>query len=741
MKKVTVLPFLSLFIFTASLTIDLSFAQSNQERADSLRNSINLTQKDTSTVNAINGLVTIFLDLNQNREGAEWADKGIALAEEIKFISGKQSLLINKADHLKNNGEYEKALLTLDDAEKLGYNPDSHFNLLNLRANTNIRMNNSFVAIEIFREMEVLADSAGNLDQLSTVKNNLAVSYSNLGERDKALQLYSEALDIAEELDNKPNVAIALNNVGYQFQRGGNPEQAKNYLYRSKELSEELNLQSNLLRVYINLGNAYKDKEEFEKAIEYHQLALGMRESQQNVPGIIQSKYNIGDVEFTRGKFGLARQYFSAGLELSESIGFPLGIYYTTTGLGRLESEQQNFDQSIEWFQKSLNVAEQLANNQMILTIQDHLYKTHKLAQQPTEALQWLETYNALSESLNLEEKERIIAEYETRFGMRESRQQNEVLQARQLQQEAQLNTQRWIIVSAIIGVLFLLVIGGFLMLNSKKSARANILLKKKNIELESLNQTINQQKKELENSNRVKTKLFGIIAHDLRGPVNSMQSLLYLLREHDLSKKELDELTADMENSITENATLMDNLLGWAKSQMDGLEVTKKTFHLKICVRAVTENFKSRFREKNIQVIIEIPDDLTIHADYDMIKLVIRNLFANSLKFSKSNSTITIAAKDQDGRVQISVNDEGVGIPEVDKPKIFNSIHFTSNGTEDEQGSGLGLNLCREFVESHGGKIWFTSEVNQHTTFTFEIPNACLNHSQMELHHENQEA
>jgi len=741
MKKSPVLLFLSLFLFFTCINAVSLFAQANQEKADSLKESINLAQKDTSTVHSIDKLVSILLDLNKLSEGIEWAEKGITLAEEIEFTSGKQRLLINKADHLTSQAEFAKSLEVLEEAELLGTEPDLHFKLLNMRATTNLRMNNNLVAIEIFREMEAIADSTGNLDQLSTAKNNLAVSYANLGERDKALQLYSEALDIAEELGNKPNIAIALNNVGYQFQRGGNSEQAKNYLYRSKELSEELNLQSNLLRVYINLGNSYKDAEDFEKAIAYHQLSLEMRESQQNVPGIIQSKYNIGDVELARENFDLALQNFSEAFDISEEIEFPMGIYYSTTGLGRVERAQQNYDQSIEWFQLGLDAARQMGNKQMVLTMQEFLYETHKLAQRPADALQWLEAYNALSDSLNSEERDRIIVEYEARFGMRESQQQNEVLQARQLQQEAQINTQRWIIVSAIGGVLLLLVVGGFLILNSKKSTRANELLTRKNNELKSLNETIDKQKKELEKANRVKTKLFGIVAHDLRGPTTAMQSLLYLLREHDLSQKDLNDLTADMENSITENATLIDNLLGWAKSQMEGLEVHKKTFNLNMCVRAVTKNFAMRCTEKRIDVSIDVPDHIEIYADYDMIKLIIRNLFANSLKFSKPDSTITITAQSKKNHTQISVTDQGVGIPEEHKSKIFNSIYFSSIGTEDEQGSGLGLNLCKEFVESHGGRIWFQSEVNKQTTFTFEIPNAETISEEKSLHLQKQEA
>lgn len=573
--------------------------------------------------------------------------------------------------------------------------------------------------------MEAIADSLDNLDMLSAIKNNMAYAYSEMGEPDETLRLYIEALDIAEELKNRPSIAIALNNIGHQFQILENPEQAENYLLRSKTLSEEINLLSNLVRTYTNLGNVHKDLGELDQAESYHQQTLEIYEEQGSPRGIIQAIYNLGSIELERENYEKAKALFNEGYKKSSEINLLMGVYYNTEGMGRLDRLTARYDSSIKWLNRALSAAEQLNVNDAKLHVFDLFYQTYKAAENYPEALTWIERYNTLNDSLLDEESERLITQYEAQLGMRESLQQNKLLRAQQLQQEAQLNSQRWIIVSAIGGVLFLLLVGGFLILNSKKSARANQLLKRKNMELEALNQTINQQKKELENSNRVKTKLFGIIAHDLRGPVNSMQSLLYLLREHDLSKKELDELTADMEVSITENATLMDNLLAWAKSQMEGLNISKKTFNLKICVRAVTENFATRCREKNITLKINIPDDQEMHADYDMIKLIIRNLFANSIKFSKPNSIITIESKSEANNIVISVTDEGIGIPEKNKSKIFNSIYFTSNGTDNEQGSGLGLNLCKEFVEIHDGKIWFESEQNKETTFTFKIPNA----------------
>jgi len=123
------------------------------------------------------------------------------------------------------------------------------------------------------------------------------------------------------------------------------------------------------------------------------------------------------------------------------------------------------------------------------------------------------------------------------------------------------------------------------------------------------------------------------------------------------------------------------------------------------------------------------------------MIKLVIRNLVANAIKFSHSSSKITITAEALGNRLRLSIADEGVGIAPEHRHKIFDSINFTVNGTNNEQGTGLGLNLCKEFIKSHGGEIWFESELGKGTTFTFEIPGVEIETAQINQEKKKQKA
>ncbi len=204
-----------------------------------------------------------------------------------------------------------------------------------------------------------------------------------------------------------------------------------------------------------------------------------------------------------------------------------------------------------------------------------------------------------------------------------------------------------------------------FLLIRSNsRRERTNNELQESNQTLSSLNETIQEQNEELQQVNQIKNKLFAIIAHDLRGPLSSLQSLLYLIREHDLSKAEIDELSSNLERNLQENSSMMDNLLAWAKSQMSGIHINSRIFPLRDCVKVVTDQIKFQTTEKKLTIVTEIPESLKIIGDYDMIKLVIRNLVNNAVKFSTPGSKIYIKANTTgDEVVRREVRDEGIGI------------------------------------------------------------------------------
>ncbi len=221
--------------------------------------------------------------------------------------------------------------------------------------------------------------------------------------------------------------------------------------------------------------------------------------------------------------------------------------------------------------------------------------------------------------------------------------------------------------------------------------------------------------------------KLYSVIAHDLRSPMGSIKMVLNMLILNLPSEKigaEMYELLT-MANQTTEDVfSLLDNLLKWTKSQIGKLNVVCQDANLVEVTDSVIEIFNMVASLKKITIREVKPEKMVVNADIDMLKTVVRNLLSNAIKFSKENSEVVVKMEEADGMAVVSVQDHGCGISEEGQKKLLHTdTHFSTFGTNNEEGSGLGLLLCKDFVVKNGGKLWFTSKEGEGSIFSFSIP------------------
>ncbi|HAF27499.1 MAG TPA: hypothetical protein DCG75_00485 [Bacteroidales bacterium] len=235
------------------------------------------------------------------------------------------------------------------------------------------------------------------------------------------------------------------------------------------------------------------------------------------------------------------------------------------------------------------------------------------------------------------------------------------------------------------------------------------------------------KSEKELLQANATKNVFFSIIAHDLKGPIGNFTQVLNLLKDNfnDISNNDkLDYIHILSRLSLKTN-NLLNDLLLWAKIQMNTLEFSVETINLKSLVSHSIEIVEEKAKEKNIEIKTHI-ENINLQINESSVKTVIRNLLSNSIKFSNTNSIIKISSKiSKDSKsIEISVQDNGVGIPAEDVDKLFKiESSFSTYGTEKEKGTGLGLILCKNLIEKNGGTIWVESKENVGSTFYFNLP------------------
>ncbi len=253
-------------------------------------------------------------------------------------------------------------------------------------------------------------------------------------------------------------------------------------------------------------------------------------------------------------------------------------------------------------------------------------------------------------------------------------------------------------------------------------------VFEQKTIELSNLNTKLNESEKELKALNAGKDKFFSIIAHDLRSPFTSLLGLTeYLASDYSsITKNELKDVSNNLLKSAKLTFNLLENLLQWAKIRTGRIKFNPESFSLKQVISQMIDLYKGNAVNKNIALQVEIINDVKVLADLNMVETVLRNLFSNAIKFTKDYGKIIISVKEKGEYAHISIVDNGVGIREDIIEKLFQiDQNISTKGTQNEEGSGFGLILCKEFVEMNNGEISVNSEVGKGSNFSFTLPKA----------------
>ncbi len=237
---------------------------------------------------------------------------------------------------------------------------------------------------------------------------------------------------------------------------------------------------------------------------------------------------------------------------------------------------------------------------------------------------------------------------------------------------------------------------------------------------------TIQRQEKQLRELNATKDKLFSIIAHDLRSPFNSLigYSDLLLQQFDKLDEKRILRAIERINISSKEAFSMLGNLLTWARSQMGTLSWTLKEIRLQALVSSVISLLEVNAKKKDIEIRNEIDADLKINASHEMLSTVFRNLLSNAIKYTQPGGEVIVQAEHANSEIEILVRDTGVGISKelIDRLFRIDSI-FSTVGTANEKGTGLGLLLCKEFIDNHNGTISVKSQEGEGTEFTIRLP------------------
>jgi signal transduction histidine kinase len=244
--------------------------------------------------------------------------------------------------------------------------------------------------------------------------------------------------------------------------------------------------------------------------------------------------------------------------------------------------------------------------------------------------------------------------------------------------------------------------------------------------ELQIKNEQLHRSEQFLREANDTKNTFFSIMAHDLRTPFNGLLGLTEILIDSidTLSRDDIVDFSNEIKQSAEAVYNLLENLLNWSRFQRNIMKFQPQEFQFFPFITKICKLYQAQSEQKNINIYLKGPQDITVYADMDMLGTMIRNLISNALKFTSDGGSVTLSAKQQDNQFFIKIEDTGIGIPEEILPNLFRiDKKTTTTGTLDETGSGLGLPLCKDLVEKHDGTIQVSSIEGKGSTFVLTLP------------------
>jgi two-component system sensor histidine kinase/response regulator len=247
---------------------------------------------------------------------------------------------------------------------------------------------------------------------------------------------------------------------------------------------------------------------------------------------------------------------------------------------------------------------------------------------------------------------------------------------------------------------------------------------------LQDTNDKIEKQKKEIEEKaaelselNSLKNKLFSVISHDMKTPMYALRNLFGSMQQSGMTGDEIKNIIPDVVTDLNYTTGLMENLLHWVKSQMNAASIYPQPLDMYMIAEEVINVQQLQASSKNISISCSIPKRSTAYADKDMIKLVLRNLVSNAIKFTPVNGKINIQLKPEEAFCRVSVKDNGIGMDEESIKCVYQNNYYTTNGTAKESGTGLGLMLCKDFITKNGGTLQIESKPGKGSVFSFVLP------------------
>ncbi len=626
-------------------------------------------------------------------------------------------------------------------------------------------------------ELKRYADSAKaialklpNRDNIRKFYFRLGVIHHGKGEFAEALEIYKEGVELVSKEGDKNLQAGFYMSMSDIYNKITDYTNAIDVSEKAIKLFSEINDQSGQASIYNNLSSTYIQLKDFTTAYKYATKALPMFEAdglQSRGVGSIklvianillnadeESLQKIGNagknrylrvIKLMKESIPIAELDKDLGLKsemliamatsfeklnqlLDATRAYEMAIAAALAGpdlnilaatyatVGRFFYRQQNNRKGLNYLHRALTMSTQSGMLEVERETAESLSNYYERQKQMDSAFYYFKRFSKVESQIFNKEKENEFTRKKLKldFSIREKEYAVEQEKINQQLAEKKLEISFKNKLAWLMGILTIVVItAAWFFYESKKKTQE-------------LNATIEAQRQSLSELVKVKDQIFGILTHDMRSPVNSLISFVYLLENDEIDKDQLAQYAKELGNTLRGTSALMENLLNWAGTQLQGFDTSIENVSVKTIVEEVLTSFSATLKQKNIQINNSISENDWVLSDKNLLALVIRNLISNALKFSYTGKAIWLNVENNETEVMICIADEGMGMSAEAMDQINKTTTNTMTstyGTNKEKGTGLGLMLCKSFLSIMSGKLSAKNNQPQGCIMAIQFP------------------
>ena len=553
-------------------------------------------------------------------------------------------------------------------------------------------------ALELYKELDIPVG-------IGKLNVRLGVVENRKGNYDKAIAYFFSALKVSEKASNKPGIMEAYVTLGEVYAHQNNFSRALFYYFKAEKLSKEVPFFNITLNMYNDMGVCYTEMGNFNAAKVYLNKGISLSNTREMMGLHISLMNNLARVYLKMGNTKKAIDLYKVALRKSRDINNFIREINSLKGLAQ-SFKETNPPVALNYLNQALNLAKEKKANKIVLELLESIaglqselgdYKAAFLAKEQQYTIADGFYYKEISERIS-----GLQAKYEL------SKSKADVQELKFLNRQQSLE-RRGLIVILMCSIIIMSFLGFYFI----KVRKLNFLLHKSNAALTA--------------SNHIKDKLFSILGHDLRSPIASVLNVLYLINEGMLDEEEQKMMMKKLAVNCNASMETLDLLLKWGQMQLKGILINPVNLKPYDVIDRNLRVLAGTAEEKSITLTSVVTTDVMVLADADHFDFIIRNLVSNAIKFTENGGSVIISAQKvpAGGKTEVmrfSVKDTGIGIESDRLLTIFGINNVSTNGTNNEKGTSLGLVICKEFVEANGGNIWVESTIGKGAEFFFTL-------------------